>query len=61
MFSIAHDDDLIFAERLLAKIVDDHEYVLDDPEVNIRIQHITPSSIDIIVRPWVETEHYWDV
>jgi small conductance mechanosensitive channel len=60
MFGISYDDDIVKAEKVLQQIVDDHELVLDEPETAIKLHELADSSVNIIVRPWVKTEDYWD-
>jgi small conductance mechanosensitive channel len=35
--------------------------VLDDPPARIAVLEMADSSVNFVVRPWVKTEHYWDV
>ena len=60
-FSVSHADDVDHAERVFRDIVTSHEKVLDDPEPMVKLHEICDSSLDFVVRPWVETEDYWDV
>lgn len=60
-FGIGYDDDVVHAERVLTEIVTNHEKVLEKPQPNIRLHTLGDSSVNIIVRPWVKTEDYWDV
>jgi small conductance mechanosensitive channel len=59
-FGISYGDDIEKAERVLREIVDEHEAVLDDPEPMIKVHELGESSVNIIVRPWVKTDNYWD-
>jgi len=60
-FGIGYDDDIELAERVLNEIVSAHEKVLDDPEPTIKLHTLGDSSVNLIVRPWVKTDDYWDV
>ena len=60
-FGIGYSDDIPKAEKVLADIIDSHEKVLKDPEPVIRLHTLGESSVDFIVRPWSNTEDYWDV
>ena len=51
------DDPQLHAELILA--TDDK--VLDDPEPNVRVHELADSSVNLITRPWVKTDDYWDV
>ena len=41
-------------------MVDKHDAVLKTPEPNIRVGALGSSSVDLICRPWVRTDDYWD-
>ena len=60
-FGIGYDDDIEHAERILTEIVSAHEKVLKDPEPNVKLHTLGDSSVNFIVRPWTETDDYWDV
>jgi len=60
MFGVSYDDDVEKVEQVLTEIVSAHESVLEDPPPSIRLHELADSSINFIVRPWVETSDYWD-
>ncbi len=60
-FGIGYGDDIDHAERILKEIVSAHEKVLKDPEPNVKLHTLGDSSVNFIVRPWTETDDYWDV
>ena len=59
-FGIAYEDDIDKAKAILKDVVDDYPTILDDPEPNIRVHALGESSVDLILRPWVKTDDYWD-
>jgi small conductance mechanosensitive channel len=61
VFGISYSDDIPHAERVLKEIVEAHERVLEDPEPIVRLHNLGESSVDFVVRPWAETDDYWDV
>lgn len=61
VFGIGYADDIPHAERVLAEIVEAHEQVLEDPEPVVKLHNLGESSVDFVVRPWVNTDDYWDV
>lgn len=61
VFGIGYSDDIDKAEKILVSIVDEHKLVLDDPEPAIKLHELGDSSVNFVVRPWVNTEDYWDV
>jgi len=60
-FRIGHREDIAKAERILKEIVETHDQILDDPKPVIKLQELGEWSIDFIVRPWTNSEDYWDV
>jgi small conductance mechanosensitive channel len=61
VFGISYTDDIPHTEKVLAEILREHPKVLDDPEPIIRLHTLGESSVDFVVRPWVQTDDYWDV
>jgi len=60
-FGIGYGDDIPKAEKVLTEIVTSHDKVLKDPAPVVRLHTLNESSVDFIVRPWVNTADYWDV
>jgi small conductance mechanosensitive channel len=61
VFGISYADDVSHAEEVLKAILKEHAKVLADPEPIVRLHELGDSSVNFIVRPWVETDDYWDV
>ncbi|MGR5284174.1 mechanosensitive ion channel domain-containing protein [Vibrio maritimus] len=61
VFGIGYGDDLHHAEKVLNEIVHSHPSVHPTPEPMVKVHTLNTSSVDFIVRPWVDTEDYWDV
>ena len=60
-FPVAYDEDIDRVEALLHDILKGDERVLAEPEPQIKVGSFGDSSVNIICRPWVNTENYWDV
>jgi small conductance mechanosensitive channel len=60
-FGVSYDSDIPHAESVLRDILLKHEKVLDEPEFIVEIHNLGDSSVDFVVRPWVETDDYWPV
>jgi len=58
---IGYDDDIKKAKELLTQIVNANEKVLKDPAVTVAVSELADSSVNFVVRPWVNTPDYWDV
>ncbi len=61
VFGIGYSDDMAKAQEVLEEILSNHEAVLKDPAPVVKVHELADSSVNFIVRPWVETENYWDV
>lgn len=59
--SISYGSDLLKAKHLLDDIVGSHDKVLKDPAYRIAVSELADSSVNFIVRPWVNAADYWDV
>jgi len=60
IFGIAYTDDIENAEKVMAEVVAAHPAVLDDPETMIRLHELGDSSVNFVVRPWVNKDDYWE-
>jgi small conductance mechanosensitive channel len=61
VFGISYGDDIPQAEGVLMEVLEKHEKVLSDPPPNVRVHELGDSSVNFVVRPWCETDDYWDV
>lgn len=60
VFGIGYDDDIDRAREVLREIVSAESRVLDEPETVIAVQALADSSVNFIVRPWVQSADYWE-
>ncbi len=60
-FSVAYSDNLDVAKDILTKIASNHEKVLKDHDIFVRLSEYANSSINFTVRVWAKTSDYWDV
>jgi len=58
---IGYGDDIDKAHKVLAEIVAADERVLQDPAPKIAVNELGDSSVNFVVRPWVNSADYWDV
>ena len=61
VFGIGYNDDMQAVKTVLAEVVSQHPLILKDPAPNIRVHEFADSSVNVIVRPWVNTEDYYTV
>jgi small conductance mechanosensitive channel len=60
-FGIAYGEDADKAKEVLKKFVLSDERVLSDPEPFIALNELADSSVNFVVRAWVEASDYWGV
>jgi len=61
VFGISYDDDLRKAKQLLEEIIAADDRVLADPAPRIVVGELADSSVNFLVRPWVNAADYWGV
>ncbi|WP_461482648.1 mechanosensitive ion channel family protein [Porticoccus sp.] len=61
VFGISYGDDIDKAKQLLQDVVNADERVLKDPEPTIAVVELADSSVNFVVRPWVNKADYWGV
>lgn len=61
VIGVSYSADLRKTKQVLQQIVDADERILKDPACNISVNELGASSVDLIVRPWVNSADYWAV
>lgn len=61
VIGVDYGDNLKVARDTIARVLADHEMVLDEPEPVIMLLDLADSSVNFAVRPWVNTSEYWPV
>lgn len=56
-----YNDDLKAVKEFLVELVHNHEKIARDPEPVIAVSELGDSSVNFIVRAWVDTPDYWKV
>ncbi|EAR07361.1 MscS Mechanosensitive ion channel [Reinekea sp. MED297] len=59
VFGIGYDSDLLKAKKILQEMIEADERVLAEPEPVIAVGELADSSVNILVRPWVNAADYW--
>lgn len=59
VFGIGYDSDLLKAKTILTEMIEADERVLKDPAPVIAVGELADSSVNILVRPWVNSADYW--
>lgn len=58
---IGYEDNIPLAKQVLTKIVQSDDRILKEPAPQIALSELADSSVNFVVRPWVNTGDYWDV
>lgn len=61
VIGISYDSDLRKAKSLLQQILADDSRILQEPAPVVAVSALADSSVQLIVRPWVEVDQYWPV
>ncbi len=60
-FNIAYEDDVQKAREVIQKVLADHPHVKSDPAPFIEVETLSERSVEILVRPFTDGAHYFDV
>ncbi|MFP4157143.1 MAG: mechanosensitive ion channel family protein [Opitutales bacterium] len=60
VIGVSYGDDLNKAKELIEEIILADERVLKDPPLQVAVSNLGDSSIDFVVRPWVNAADFWD-
>jgi small conductance mechanosensitive channel len=60
-FGIAYGDSYIKAKEVLKKLMENDKRIKNDPPAFIALQELGASSVNIVVRAWVDAADYWNV
>jgi small conductance mechanosensitive channel len=61
VFGIGYNDDLKKAKQILERLIAGDSRILKDPAPVVAVSELADSSVNFIVRPWVNTADYWVV
>ena len=60
-FNVAYDDDIEKAKAVIAKVLADHPHIKADPAPFIEVETLTERAAELVVRPFTDGAHYFDV
>jgi small conductance mechanosensitive channel len=61
VMGVSYDDDLGVAARTCMDTISADPRVLSDPAPVVAVSELADSSVNLVVRPWVNKDDYWDV
>jgi small conductance mechanosensitive channel len=61
VMGIGYDDDIDKAKQVMADVIAKEDRILKNPAPLIALLELADSSVNFVVRPWVNSGDYWDV
>ncbi len=61
VFGIGYEDDIDKAKQIMADVLAKDERILKDQGIQIAVSELADSSVNFVVRPWVNIADYWGV
>ncbi len=61
VIGVSYDDDLDKVRATLEELIAADDRILADPPVKIAVSELADSSVNFVVRPWVNSADYWGV
>lgn len=61
VIGVSYAADLKKTKQVLMQVINEDERVLPEPEPRVAVTELGDSSVNLIVRPWVNSEDYWPV
>jgi small conductance mechanosensitive channel len=61
VMGISYDDDIDKAKQIMRQVLDNDTRILKDPAPQIAMLELADSSVNFVVRPWVNATDYWGV
>lgn len=61
VMGIGYDDDIDKARNIMVGIIEADPRILKDPAPTIAVSELADSSVNFVVRPWVDAADYWGV
>jgi len=58
---VSYDADIKLAKNILTEILQAESRILKDPAFTVAVSELADSSVNFVVRPWVNSADYWDV
>jgi small conductance mechanosensitive channel len=61
VIGVSYSADIALTKKVITDVLDAHTSVLKDPAYTVALSELANSSINFVVRPWVNTADYWPV
>ncbi len=60
-FNVAYDDDIEKAKSIIHDVLSRHEHIKRDPAPFVEVETLSERSAELVVRPFTDGAHYFDV
>ena len=61
VIGISYDSPIQKAIELISDLIKEDSRILSDPAPQIAVSELADSSVNLVVRPWVKRQDYWDL
>ena len=61
VFGVSYDADIKQTKNVIMNVLTSHPKILKEPAPAVTVLELADSSVNFAVRPWCNSEHYWDV
>lgn len=61
VFGVSYDADIKQSKEVIMNVLTSHPKVLKNPAPAVAVSELADSSVNFAVRPWCNTDDYWDV
>lgn len=61
VIGVSYDADIDAAKKVLLEVMNQHDKVMADPAPYVGVEALADSSVNLVVRPFCDPAHYWDV
>ena len=61
VIGVSYEDDLKKTKQVIEQVLAADDRVLDEPPPTVAVKELADSSVNFVVRPWVNAVDYWDV
>ena len=61
VFGIGYDDDIDKAREVILRVLASEARILPEPSTLVAVDALADSSVNFVVRPWVNADDYWGV
>jgi len=59
VIGVSYEDDLQKTQEVIEKVLAGDERILPDPPTQVAVSDLADSSVNLVVRPWVNVAGYW--